>query len=98
LVVECEWAYTRTAERKKSKTPDGFGDIKWDFQKLLVANADLRVLIFKWRDKDTDKARKKLDEYFTKTIVGYRNLPLGSKFLFIAFDKDGFWYSEKLKP
>ena len=91
LVVECEWDWLR----KKDKSGDKYSAIKWDFQKLLVANADLRVLIFQLRDKDGQDLNKKLDEYFTETITGYRNLPVGSKFLFVAFDKDGFWYSEK---
>lgn len=98
LVVECEWDWIRDDERKKKKKtgggePDIFGAIKWDFQKLLVANADLRVMIFQERiKKDNDV----LDKYFDDTIDGYINL-VEAKFLFIAFGKDGFWYSEKLK-
>jgi hypothetical protein len=109
LVVECEWNWIREAERKKEqkkKKPkiDKFGAIKWDFQKLLVVNADLRVMIFQWRVKGGKKLNWRLDDYFTKTISGYRNLQSrslvssGSQFLFVAFDKDGFWYSEKTKP
>lgn len=101
LAVECEWNWIREAERKKElakknpKKPDCYGAIKWDFQKLLVANADLRVMIFQFRVKDGGKLNRKLDEYFTETISGYRNLPPGSKFLFVAFDNSGFFYSEK---
>lgn len=102
LVVECEWDWIRENERKKElkkrkpKT-DKFGEIKWDFQKLLVANADLRVMIFKPRFTEGKFLNEKLDQYFTETITGYRNLPSGSKFLFIAFSKKGLWYSEKVK-
>ena len=102
LVVECEWNWIREAERtkeqKKTKpNTDKYGAIKWDFQKLLVANADLRVMIFQWRVKDGKKLNWRLDKYLTKTICGYRNLPPGSKFLFVALGNDGFWYSQKIK-
>lgn len=86
LVVECEWGYRRPG----CKYEDSYGAVKWDFQKLLVANSDLRLMIFKKRTR-FPKGKKRDDllsnNYFEKTINGYRNLPGGSKFLFIAFDK-----------
>ncbi|MGO9585159.1 MAG: hypothetical protein ACLP2Y_02970 [Limisphaerales bacterium] len=90
LVVECEWEWIR----KGDEDDDDFSAIKWDFQKLLVANADLRVMIFQQRIK---KKNDELAKYFDETIDGYRNLVEGSKFLFIAFDKRGFHYKEKTK-
>jgi len=99
LVVESEWDWIRDAERKKKVaigegTPDVFGEIKWDFQKLLVANAELRLMIFQERIEISSDV---LNTYFRETIDGYKNLEDGSKFLFIAFEKNGFNYTEKIK-
>lgn len=99
LVVECEWDWIRDEERKKKEKlgggkPDIFGAIKWDFQKLLVANANLRVLIFQRRIK---KNNDELDTYFDATIRGCKNLEKGSKFLFIRFGKNEFQYTPKTK-
>lgn len=99
LVVESEWDWIRDAEREKKTTigegtPDVFGEIKWDFQKLLVANADLRLMIFQER---IEMSSDELDDYFDETIDGYKHLEDGSKFLFIAFDKKGFNYTQKIK-
>jgi hypothetical protein len=100
LTVECEWGY----KRKDDENDDDYSAVKWDFQKLLVTNADLRLLIFKKRigrgDEKTEQTNEALDKYFTRTIQGYRNLADGSKFLFIAFcdkAKDRFQYTLKTK-
>lgn len=42
LVVECEWN-----PRRKGDSKTLYSGIKYDFQKLLIANADLRLMIFK---------------------------------------------------
>src|ERR1700734_1010867 len=41
LVVECEWHWTR-GKNDKQRPKDRYGEVKWDFQKLLVTNAELR--------------------------------------------------------
>ena len=92
LVVECEWDYKRKGDRDN----DNYSAIKWDFQKLLVANADLRALIFKARSSGSaEEENAKLDKYFDDTIKGYKNLADGSHFLFIAFNNLGFRYINK---
>jgi hypothetical protein len=91
LVVECEWN-----PRKKGVRKIPYSGIKYDFQKLLVANAELRLMIFIIeRDKDLIE----LDKYFDRAIDNYTHLEADSKFLFIAFDEriNGFHYAEKLK-
>jgi hypothetical protein len=91
LVVECEW---KPKKKKDSKTP--YSGIKYDFQKLLVANADLRLMIFIIK---TDRDLIELDRYFDLAIKSYRNLIPKSKFIFIGFDEriKGFHYCEKFK-
>jgi hypothetical protein len=95
LVVECEWSL----KRKGDKNNDPCGAIKYDFQKLLAANADLRLMIFKITRGKKHKKNANLDSYFDKTIENYRNLEANSIFLFIAFDEreKTFHYTEKFK-
>jgi hypothetical protein len=85
LVVEYEWDWTRTDEKKeKDGKKDKYGAIKYDFQKLLVANADLRLMIYRIAD---EARRSDLDEYFENVIENYHSLRSNSEFLFIAFDE-----------
>jgi hypothetical protein len=100
LAVECEWGYRRRGD----KNNDRYSAVKWDFQKLLITNADLRLMIFRKRigndDENAGQTNVALDKYFTETIQGYRNLAPGSKFLFIAFCDDAknkFQYFQKVK-
>ena len=88
LVMECEWN-----PRKKGVRGIPYSGIKYDFQKLLVSNADLRLMIFSvggFNDLET------LNLYFENVIANYKNLAEGSKFLFVAFfDKERtFYYKE----
>jgi len=102
LAVECEWLWTKTDEKvKPGERKDSYGAVKYDFQKLLVTNAKLRLLVFRKRPDKTDKtANDDLDKYFEETIQGYDHLANDSKFLFVAFDeniapdKKGFYYKQ----
>jgi len=88
LVAEIEW---RPKRDEDSIVP--YSGYKFDFQKLLVANADLRLMIFKINNKDEIKG---LDDYFYKAIKSYTNLADNSQFLFIAFDEEtkGLYHAE----
>ena len=92
LVVECEWE----PNRRKEKTKVPYSGIKFDFQKLLVANASLRLMVFIKRKRDE---LSELDEYFGKAIESCRNLKANSQFLFVAFEeeKKRFHYAQKVK-
>lgn len=92
LVMECEWNPVHRKDRKKVP----FSGIKYDFQKLLLANSSLRLTIFKVK-KASDLVD--LHKYFTCNINGYKHLAVGSPFLFIAFPKDQttFFYCEITK-
>ncbi len=78
LVAECEWNPKRKGDSKVS-----FSGIKYDFQKLLVSNAELRLMIFKIK-KQSDLTL--LETYFKNAINNYRHLENNAQFLFIAFD------------
>ncbi|HWZ21618.1 MAG TPA: hypothetical protein VNW06_03130 [Cytophagaceae bacterium] len=91
LVMECEWHQKRKGD---SKVP--YSGIKYDFQKLLVANSELRLMIFLIKKEDD---LLELDQYFDRAIENYKHLEKKSRFLFIAFDEKikGFHYTEKIK-
>ena len=87
LVVESEWAY----KRPKDKIDDKHGAIKYDFQKLLLSNAKLKLMIFRVSGKTKQDIKQKLIElynYFNNAIDKYEQMESG-EFLFIAFcDKE----------
>jgi hypothetical protein len=61
LVLECEWQSERQGDPKKK-----FSGIKYDFQKLLVTNAEFRLLVFRIiRTRDY----KSLTNYFEENII-----------------------------
>lgn len=82
LAVECEWSLNKK-QRVKEVTYSGY---KYDFQKLVVCNAQLRLMIFKIK-KMEDLIN--LEEYFNKAIQDYSSLKKGDRFLFLAFFSKG---------
>jgi len=89
LTMECEWQQKRKGD---SKVP--FSGIKYDFQKLLVSNAEIRMMIFKIKYFSDLEA---LSEYFSDNIKNYKHLPKGSKFLFVGFyDKEEIFYYKEI--
>lgn len=84
LTVESEW----TNKRKEDKE-DPYGGIKYDFQKLLVANMGLCLMVF----EVTKEGREDLSEYFEKVYDIYEGNK--TEILFIAFSRKEktFYYS-----
>lgn len=101
LVMECEWGKIRGSDRVKKEFKNNkkkflYGEVKFDFQKLVVANAALRLMIFRVNEKED---LCELNEYFEKVINGpnsYIHLADGAIFLFVAyhFSKKTFYYKE----
>ena len=91
LIVESEWE----KRRREDKRGDPHSGIKYDFQKLLLSNIGLRLMIFKI-SKETEL--NQLSEYFNNAITKYTPLKKG-EFLFIAFHnkKKSFYYCYKEK-
>jgi len=91
LVAECEWN-----PRRKGDPKVRFSGFKYDFQKLVVSNAELRLMIFKVKSQND---LIELETYFRNVIKNYRHLEMNAKFLFIAFnDKEKtFYYNEIVK-
>lgn len=91
LLVESEWGKKRPGD----KTGDMQSEIKYDFQKLLLSNTGLRLMIFRIKEEgDLDD----LTLYFHEAIDAYSPLEKGS-FLFVAFcdEKKAFYYWYKRK-
>lgn len=89
LIVESEWENRRREDRKG----DRYSGIKYDFQKLLLSNTGLRLMIFKI---SKEEELNHLSEYFNNAITKYTPLKNG-EFLFVAFhDKEkSFHYCYK---
>jgi hypothetical protein len=80
LVVECEWKHRKVGASDNS---DKYGEVKFDFQKLVVSNSDLRLMIFAVNNRaDLDSL---LLPYFQSVISSYAHLENKAKFLFIAY-------------
>jgi hypothetical protein len=92
LAVESEWE----SRRNEDKSEDAYSGIKYDFQKLLITNASLRLMIFK---VGQEEELETLYTYFKVAIEGYRSLIEGDTFLFIAFHNKSksFYYTELRK-
>lgn len=91
LLVESEWRNKRSGD----KTGDKRSGIKYDFQKLLLSNTGLRLMIFRIAK---ESYLDDLTLYFQEAIDGYRPLEEG-RFLFVAFchTKKAFYYWYKRK-
>jgi hypothetical protein len=92
LAVESEWE----SRRKDDKSNDFHSGVKYDFQKLLITNANLRLMIFK---VSKEEELETLYTYFKAAIKGYTSLIEGDTFLFIAFHNKSksFYYTELRK-
>lgn len=94
LVAESELGNRRIEDISKQS----YSSVKYDFQKLLVANAKLRLLIFRVSDLDyLYNSDSGLAAYFVKSIEAYDCLTVGSKFLFICFFKNEVLFRELKK-
>lgn len=85
LVVEIEW--------KKRINSDFWGHLKYDFQKLVVSNAPLKLMVF---TVSKSEYLNDLEAYFSSVIRNYKTLVPGNKFLFVAYCAKikGFYYRE----
>ena len=95
LAVECEWSVKRKRDRDTFYGKIPFSGIKFDFQKLLLCNAELRLMIFNIQNVDLEV----LYEYFETTIKNYKNLENRAQFVFIAFNnkEKTFYFTEIIK-
>jgi hypothetical protein len=90
LAVECEWNPKRKGDGKVL-----YSGVKYDFQKLLVTNAGLRLMIFTVRNVAILEI---LNPYFRETIDNYEHLAPNAKFLLVAFNnKSRCFYYKKIK-
>jgi hypothetical protein len=72
LVLESEWNTSLEA-------------IKYDFEKLLIANAEMKVMICEAKSSDM---LNKLFEYFENAIKGYRLGKSGERYLIAILDEN----------
>ena len=84
LAVESEW----TNKRKEDKE-DPYGGIKYDFQKLLVVNMGLCLMVF----EVTKEGREELSKYFEKVYDIYEGNKTEIIFIAISRKEKTFYYS-----
>lgn len=92
LVAESELGNIRPGDKKKIKN----GAIMFDFQKLLISNSELRLLVFKTQSL---QELKDINIYFNNAIETYKHLRKNDKFIFICFvhKEEQVYYSVKQK-
>lgn len=101
LAVESEWTKRRYISKKDkdrgcTDTKDKYGAIKYDFQKLLLPNTGMCLMVFEVGKEE----REELSDYFKRACSIYNkgNIP---EILFIAFSKEDntffYYYIKKQK-
>lgn len=83
LVVESEWKGKRYASMGNDGN-DTYGEVKYDFQKLLLSNADVKLLVYKNHNRK-DGATESLKQYFQRRIDNYRQGRASDFFLFACY-------------
>lgn len=84
LAMESEWGGRRYKSVNDNK--DQYGEVKYDFQKLLVCNSVIKLMVFKMHGKYTELT--KLLEYFQERINNSTNTTPKELFLFANYYKD----------
>ena len=82
VVVESEWG--ASTKSKNTGKIIQYGEVKSDFQKLLIANADIRILIFR-KIAYKDYELNKLFEFFKCRINKYSANRDDAVFLFVCY-------------
>jgi hypothetical protein len=80
LVLESEWG--------------GVPEIKYDFEKLLLAKADLKVMVFQADDRSTAT----LLDYLEKAIRTFREKNASEIYVLAAFNNSSFKFDFRQKP
>jgi|WetSurMetagenome_2_1015567.scaffolds.fasta_scaffold08736_4 hypothetical protein len=92
MVAESELGDRRKGDKSKKRNPA----VKFDFQKLLAANSELRLMIFKVIKQNE---LQELNLYFDQAIDNCKNLTKNSIFLFACFifESKTLHFTEKIK-
>jgi hypothetical protein len=96
LVAESEFDNKRPSDTSNGR----YSAVKYDFQKLLVSNANLRLMIFSVKNVNEDLySTNGLAKYFSEAIEFYSDKQLlpNSRFLFVCYCKGEVLYKEMIK-
>jgi hypothetical protein len=75
LIVECEWLRT-------------LDDIRYDFEKLLLANCNLKLMIC----QDGRETLDNLKAYFSKSIRAFKNITNDCIYMVAIFENDKYLF------
>ena len=81
LALESEWELSRSNAKRPGVS---YAAVKYDFQKLVVCNARLKVMIFR---EDAKKGIREMNDYIEYLLNVYKPKPNG-RFLCIAYRND----------
>lgn len=87
LVMESEWKGKRCASKGHDGN-DPYGEVKYDFQKLLLANADVKLMVFRYH-KEKYGAGDSIKQYFQRRIDSYRQGRVSDLYLFACYSGVG---------
>lgn len=86
LAAESEWDGMRKPVGNQQKDEDKYGSVKYDFQKLIVMKAQIKVMVFKMRNHDD--LGELIRDYFQKAIDGFDAVD-DAKYLIVAIMSNG---------
>lgn len=78
LVMESEWG-----GKSRNKDGDLYGEVKFDFQKLLLSNSSIKLLVF--CTHGPHELINQLYEYFQERINEYNQIDKNSIFVFVRY-------------
>ncbi|MBR1699699.1 MAG: hypothetical protein IJ714_07945 [Bacteroidales bacterium] len=88
LVMESEWKKIRYY-KKGNDGNDQYGEVKFDFQKLLVSNADIKMLVYQ-HHKGEVGTDEDLERYFRRRIDNYRQGSTTDLFVFVRYSGESY--------
>lgn len=87
LVMESEWKGKRYASNGQDGN-DPYGEVKYDFQKLLLANADVKLMVYRYH-KENYGGGDSIQQYFQRRIDNYRQGRVSDLYLFACYSSAG---------
>lgn len=83
LALESEWAGKRRVDNNEKNDKDVYGAVKYDFQKLVVSNAENKVMIFQERGENLDEITKYIEDQ-----INMFPMKKNDTILCVAYNKD----------
>ncbi len=86
LTMESEWGGKRKYKTQNNDGEDCYGEVKYDFQKLLVSNADIKLMVYqrhRTKNRNDDDDNDNILNYFKERVDEYAQISKRSVFIFV---------------